>query len=202
MLNRFLLPIITAGMSFLLAQLLGCAHLPQTSAFHYISPTVRSQQAIAIERWQIEGAFSIQSAEQSMIVHYHWNQNGKDYTIQLNSALNLVQIHITGRENQFVQLCRSNTQCYNAKTPELLLKQTIGWYLPISYLKYWIRGIPLVGKAIKKYDQYGHLIFMHQNGFDLWLSHYQSFHGIDLPTRLDLKYPAFKIRLIIKQWNI
>ena len=200
--NRFLLPIFIAVMSLFLTQFLGCAHFSRTPSFHYISPSIRNQQALAIKNWKIEGAMSIQSTQQSVITHYQWHQRAANYDIQLSSVLNLVRVNITGREYQFVKLCRSNKRCYQAKTPELLLKQQLGWDLPISYLKYWIRGIPLQGKAIKKYDPYGHLIFMQQNGFDLWFSNYQSFNGVDLPTRLDLQYPKLKIRLIIKQWNI
>jgi outer membrane lipoprotein LolB len=200
--NRFLLPILIAGMSLFLTQLSGCAHLSKTPTFHYIAPNIRNEQALAIKNWEIEGALSIQSPQQSVIAHYQWDQKDKNYDIELSSALNLVRVNITGRNNQFVQLCRSNKQCYRAKTPELLLKQQLGWDLPLSYLEYWIRGIPFKGEAVKKYDQYGHLIFMQQHGFDLWFSNYKSFKGVDLPTRLDLQYPELKIRLIIKQWNI
>jgi outer membrane lipoprotein LolB len=198
-----LLPILlVVSISLFLTQLTGCVHLAKTPTFHYVPPNIRSQQLLAMKNWAIEGALSIQSPQQSVIAHYQWKQANQSYDIDLSSALNLVRVSIIGQAGQYVRLCRSNNQCYQAKTPEALLKQQLGWNLPVSSLMYWVRGIRQPGQAIRKYDAFGHLIFMQQKGFSLWFSNYKTAGGIDLPHRLDLQYPNLKIRLVIKQWNI
>jgi outer membrane lipoprotein LolB len=203
--NRLLLPIFVVSISILLTQLVGCAHFPsaRSSSFHYISPSVRNQQLKTIQHWTIRGALSIQSPKQSVIAHYQWKQTQANYHINLSSTLNLVQATVTGKQNQFVELCRSVKDCFTAQTPEILLQEQLGWSLPISYLNYWVRGVPVPdGPSTLKYDSFGHLVLMHQHGFNIKYSRYKTYSGIDLPGRIDLQYPNLNIRLTISQWNL
>jgi outer membrane lipoprotein LolB len=90
-----------------------------------------------------------------------------------------------------------------ASTPEALMLDQFGWYLPLSQLQAWIKGIPAQGPIDdKKLDNYGHLAMLKQAG---WRLRYQGYHvkqSYDLPQTLRLSKGALQAKLVIQRWAI
>jgi|SRR3989339_942219 len=185
----------------------GCATLPPQSVptFQKISPQVRQKNLSALTNWAITGEMSIEDKTQAVMVDYQWQQKGLDYQIHLNSPMNFVSAKIIGKRGGAVQLWRSKTQVFTAISPEVLLEQQLGWRVPISYLFYWIRGIPAPARPLNhlqtKYDDSGHLIFLDQQNWQVNFSDYISIGKVDLPKQIDLNYPSLHVRIVINKWS-
>jgi len=197
---RFILLILTV----LLA---GCVSLktPKQSPEHFrtLSAPVRQKSLGRLQRWSIQGAFSIvEKGHKPVLANYSWLQRGKTYyKIQINSALDLFAITLTGGPH-IVTLWRSARDHVSAKTPEALLYAQMGWRIPIRNLVYWVRGMTAPGTKQVKHDQYGHVIVLHQKG---WVIRYFSYHGVkgfDLPSKILLNRPGLSITLVIKKWRL
>ena len=90
-----------------------------------------------------------------------------------------------------------------AKTPEALLQKAVGWYLPITPLRYWYKGMPAprsFGDYKVTYDQYGHLIALMQSGWQVTFGAYKQIGNVDLPQLLKIKRSGLSIKIITRHW--
>ncbi|HLD16332.1 MAG TPA: lipoprotein insertase outer membrane protein LolB [Coxiellaceae bacterium] len=187
--------------TLLIVSLAACSTLPSSRSFQSIPPPERQHQLAALQEWSNWGVLSLQNRSQSLIASFRWNQQDKAYHIQLDAALNVGAITIEG-EPGHVLLRESAKQFYRATSPEALMAQQLGWYLPISPLQFWIRGLRAPGTAQADYDEYGHLKTLHQEGWTIEYADYQSVGGVDLPQTLQLSQAPMHVKIRIKNWHL
>jgi outer membrane lipoprotein LolB len=188
--------------------LTGCVSLTvpklPSQQFQTIPSKTRQERLDALTTWKIRGAFSIQYRKKATIANYTWQQFGmRHYVININSSLNLYALRLEGQPGS-VKLWRSQGSPIHATSAEQLLRRTMGWRLPITDLYFWVRGIPAPLKYTAKYDQYGHIIAMRQQGWRVQFGEYEhdAKAGVDLPRLLRISRPGLHIKIVIKSWNI
>lgn len=185
--------------------LTGCVSLklPATGKTEFTkkSSQTRATQLQQIKKWDIDGAFSIQYNKKSELANYTWQQTYSKYLINISSALNLYTISINGRPGH-AYLKESKHKPLSARSPESLLQKRLGWSIPISSLKYWVRGLPANSAGSKSYDKYGHLTYLSQQGFVVYFSNYTNVGKYDLPRILKISGHGLKIKLAIKHWSL
>jgi outer membrane lipoprotein LolB len=174
-----------------------------SKTFTVQAPLKRQAELAQLKYWEMKGAFSIQQQNQSAeIAHYDWQQKNQDYHITILSALNLYRVDIA-RVNGVVKLWKNGALSLTAKTPEDLLLQAVGWSLPVRNLQWWMKGMIAPqqrGAYHVKYDQFGHLIELKQNGWALLFEAYQAGNGQpDYPQRITLTRPGLKVTIVVKQ---
>lgn len=199
--------------AFFIAALVGCLSLsgcvslqvPAASA-HYqvISAQKRNKKLNAIMRWRLSGALSIRANKKVDLANYTWVQQGPShYDIRLSSALNLYNIQILGQYKK-VTLLKNGQFFAAAQGPEVLMKKTTGWYLPVSNLYYWVRGVaaPNASIAKVKYDRYGHLKTLVQAGWDINYASYKTVGQVDLPEVMTLRHDQMLVKIVMRQWQL
>lgn len=189
---------------FILA-LTGCASVapenPAPAGEHKMSWSQREAQLNKVRSWHAEGSIGARSAQKGWNAYYSWQEQSKNYSIQLFGPLGVNRMELTGN-NQNVTL-QTTTKTYTANSPEQLVKQQLGWHLPVTNLRYWIRGLPIPGLNFSRtLDTNNHLASLEQDGWNLQYERYVSINGIDLPHKIVLRNPRWQVRLVITQWQI
>lgn len=152
-------------------------------------------------RWNIQGSVSVQSRGKTQIGSFNWKQMGQYYVINIYGPLNLGAIEIQGQPGG-VTLLKPTGAPSSASSPEALMQQQLGWYLPVSNLYFWVRGIPAPGSAKEEHDQYGHLTFLRQQGWRIQFMAFQSRGNTDLPRKIVMDNQQLHVKLVIHDWNI
>ena len=184
----------------LLFGLTACVHKPIEPAYRQVLPAVRQTQLTALTHWELKGSFSLHQQQQSVVANYDWRQVGSRYDLHIASPLNLFSVKIIG-EPAKVSLWRSSRGAVEARDPETLMQQQLGWQLPLSKLLYWVRGLPAPGPYHAKYDKWGHLELLEQEGWVIHYSHYASYGANDLPGLLKLEDGNWSAKILIKRWD-
>jgi outer membrane lipoprotein LolB len=184
--------------------LTGCTHL-QTSpesqiSYKRLSWQQRQQALKHIADWDINGAFSIRQPNQTTIASFEWTQKEKNYRIRINSSLDLYGVNIVGRPG-LVMLWRAQNEHFSARSPEQLMQQQLGWRLPVSNLYYWMRGLPAPGNYQAQFDNFGHIVMLTQQGWQIHYEQYLSVGTVDLPQILDLTNQELGVKIVIKHWK-
>lgn len=162
-----------------------------------------------IEFWQVQGKLGIRTPDDSGSAYLNWKQLPKQFAIHLNGPLGQGSIWVRGNDSQ-VSLARSGEETLYAPTPEQLMYNAMGWWLPVSDLYYWVKGIPAPGKPIeeKQHNSDGTLHSLTQNHWQLSYPRYQQLDGWYLPTKVVAQYDSpnqegeIKLTFIIKDWQL
>lgn len=184
----------------------GCATLsepPVDQAAYHKTPWKQRRMNLAdLQNWWIQGAVSIQCRGKTDMATFNWKQLGDHYTITLYGPLNLGCISLQGCPGQ-VTLIKPMGSTFSASSAEQLMQRQLGWYLPVSNMYYWVRGLPAPGSSAKQiHDQYGHLVFLGQQGWMINFQAYQSQGNMDLPRKIILDNQALHVKLVISNWNL
>lgn len=162
------------------------------------------QQLAAIEQWQFSGKLILRSASDSEKARVSWhNQTSTDYKIRLSGTLGVGTTYIYG--DQFsVRLEQSGEDPISAATPEQLVYEQLGQDIPISNLRYWVRGLPAPNSPSGTIEvaENGHLNSFQQDGWRLSYSDYQNVDGWRLPSKLEASRDDLHILLTIGSWKI
>lgn len=168
----------------------------QNRTFHAPRPALKS--------FIVEGKVAFSHKKEGGNASISWEQHGARYAIHLYGALGSGSIEIYGRPG-FVGLVESNGKTHEAANAEQLIRNVMGWDIPVSPLQYWLQGLPVPGSKAAgiKLDRQGRLVYLHQQG---WSIHYQNYEmnecGLFLPTRMTLENRGIRLRFIFKRWSV
>lgn len=163
----------------------------------------------SLEFWNLEGKLGIRTPNDSGSAHLNWKQRPEQFAIHLSGPLGQGSIWIRGDDTQ-VSLERSGEETLYATTPEQLMYNAMGWWLPVSDLHFWVKGIPAPDTPIEEQQRNddGTLMSLTQNQWQLSYSRYQQSKGWYLPTKVIARHfpagqqDAIKLTLIIKDWQL
>ena len=162
---------------------------------------VHKTQTSQIDGWQISGKLGIRAPQDSGSGTLFWLQRQDYFDIRLSGPLGRGAARLTGREGN-VLLEVANQGRYEAESPEALLEEQLGWRLPVSYLFWWVRGLPAPDSRSRvTLDNDSHLARLEQDGWQLQYLSYVEQNGYRLPERIKLHGTDLDITLVIKDWQ-
>jgi outer membrane lipoprotein LolB len=194
---------------FLILFLSACTTSGKFSPDNTSLPTASSDQpnqtkisAQYLTFWQLKGKIAIQTNAESGSAIVNWTQEKHRFNLSLLSPLGTTALNLSGQPGH-VLLSTSDGKQITAETPEQLLVKVWGWHLPVSYLQYWVRGLPAPGLlANKQYDHLKRLTYLKQGEWQIQFLNYSSVGQIDLPNRLTISSPTLQTKIVIHEWKI
>lgn len=184
-------------------ELSSCATVPapETPKNEPLTWHTRTQSLSDITRWDIKALVAIRTDKDAESISLRWQQNNQNYTINLFGPLGTNAYVLSGQPGK-VELINPKGKKFYADSPESLFAQQTGWHLPVSHLKYWVRGLPAPGSIdFKQFDSFHHLSALRQDGWQIQFLRYTSLHQVDLPSKIFLNNPDIHVKIIISQWR-
>lgn len=158
-------------------------------------------QLSSLDGWQISGKVGIRAPKDSGSGTLFWLQRQDYYDIRLSGPLGRGAARLTGRPGK-VSLEVANQGRYEARTPEALLEEQLGWKLPVSHLVWWVRGLPAPdSKSRLNLDADSRLANLEQDGWQVEYLSYTEQSGFWLPERIKLHGRDLDVTLVIKDWQ-
>ncbi len=151
--------------------------------------------------WKIVGKIGIRTPDNSGSLNVVWQQEDKRYLIQTSAALGQGKAILQGTSEQ-LQIKRPGKSTVYSNNPQHLLKETLGWSLPLEQLADWVLGAPNPEtEAHQTYAPDGRLLQMQQAGWSLTYSRYRETGQWLLPHKVIAKQEDNRLTLIIKEWQ-
>lgn len=190
----------------ILALLSGCGSMqprdsePQTPRLSWQQQAERLSQQ---QDWSLVGKIGIRQQQERTSASLNWEQQQDHYQIFMTGPLGQGAVKVQGSD-EGITMDVSGEGRYTADTPEALLADQLGWSLPLSNLRYWIKGLPAPGSYYQQQlDDANRLASLTQ---DQWHIRYPSYHRLqhlDLPRKLILNHGTdLSVTLIIKEWQL
>lgn len=132
-----------------------------------------------------------------------WEQEGENYHIRLFGPLGSGSIQIVGEPKQ-VYLISEDGQIVHAKNPESLVEKELGWTIPVSGLRYWLRGLPAPGTPPQQIqlDDMQRIWQIKQHDWTITYQSYQETQGVPVPHKLMLQNGPIRLKFIFRRWRL
>ena len=171
----------------------GCAAVPTS--------TVTAPSQVELGDWQFNGRISLTRGEEGWHAGLVWQEHAGRYQLDVAGPLGQGAFQLSG-DAEGVLLVDARERRFTARDADALLEHVTGWVLPVSGLRYWVRGVPAPGsEARASRDAQGRLTRLEQDGWDISYSRYQAVDGADWPAKVRLQREDIVVRLIIDQWQ-
>lgn len=178
--------------------LVACASQPPAPAPEFDS---LQRQLAALKTWQVEGKIGLRQQGKGNSALLNWRQQDDHYSVRLSGPLGIGTVFIEGDAGGVS--VRNKHGLFEAETPEQLLLEQTGWYIPVSQLQYWARGLPAEDLPIDTHRvESGRLAELSQGGWQIEYRDYQQVEDLWLPGRLVMTRPETSLTLLLKRWRL
>ncbi|MEX2365481.1 MAG: lipoprotein insertase outer membrane protein LolB [Pseudohongiellaceae bacterium] len=160
--------------------LVGCTNRP------LISGDVRPGD----QTWSLAGKLGVLAGDTRGTFTIDWQQHREQFEINLLGLFGLGHVRVNGNLEGVMLNVRGQEPVY-ADSPDALLLATTGLDIPVTPLRYWVRGKPAPGRYKK-----------HERGFSQmgWRVEYLSCDQ-GLPVRLRVTRPQVRLTMVVHQWT-
>ena len=174
--------------------LAGCASTPAPQS---------GQSAAALSAWQLNGRVSLTRGEEGWHASLHWQEQADSYFLKIAGPLGQGGFQLNG-DSLGVVLVDADGNTFAARDADTLLQQVTGWQLPVTGLRYWIRGLPApaAGAAQAHRDESGRLSQLTQSGWIIKYNRYQLVNGLSMPDKLQLLHDDVSVRIVVDKWEL
>ncbi len=178
----------------LCSQLLNCTGItapPAESNSDWVAQRTRLQ---ALDQWELRGRVDVRYDNDSHTPRIQWQQQDQEYRIRLWGSFNAGNTLINGRPGHVTM--EQDGQVIDATSPEALILEQLGYELPVSYLEFWVRGLPSPeSRAELEFNALNQLSRLQQAGWTVSYSDPRLYGDVALPARLEVTRPENDIRL-------
>jgi outer membrane lipoprotein LolB len=139
---------------------------------------------------------------QAFTSNLRWRHESGGDEVWLMTPLGQTLAHIVSRPYN-ATLTAADQKQYHAASVESLTRRALGWELPVTPLRYWVRGEVAPGTepgAVERTPD-GRLARLAQEGWQITFTHDPAFEHGSLPKRLELTNGSQQIRLVVDRWQ-
>jgi outer membrane lipoprotein LolB len=203
--NRSRLVLAGGLVVVLLTTLFGCATAPKTPTEAEVNATWAIRQARLSQQrfWRISGKVAIRHKNEGWQAGLRWQQQNERFNIEILDPIGRKIAQIRG-DLEMVKLKTSKGQSAQAPNAEALMRELLGWSLPVSGMRYWVLGIPdpRTNVAQLQLDDDGRIVQLKQGAWDVSYQYYTSTAGVDLPARMTLTSGRLRLILVVRDWRL
>jgi outer membrane lipoprotein LolB len=182
----------------------GCArqpvYLPQPDRAA-LWETHRARLA-TLQGWQFRGRIAVKLKQDAWSATLYWRETRDTYTLRVVAPLGRGTFELSGSAAG-VELHTADNRILRAADAEALLRDNLGWQLPVSGLRWWVRGLPHPGAGTDHLgiNASGMLDDLNQDGWRVEYQEYRPGGEPVLPGRLSLENGEVRVRLVISEWT-
>ena len=199
-----------AATLWVVTSLVACSSLPDipvTEESFQIWAGHRAQLS-KLNSWQIHARAAISVEQEVYQVGINWQRETDHFVIVIEAPFGqgVFRIESNPQANGQppIMLSLPDGQVFFDDSVEALLIKVFGWPIPVSGLKWWIKGLPLPDTDYS-FDLLGdgRLKTLRQ---DEWLINYLDYFASDtvnssLPRKIYLKHPDLALKIVIERWQ-
>ncbi len=152
--------------------------------------------------WNAKGRAALRSEKESWSATLTWQQNDDDYRVRLAGPFGRGALTIEGNPDT-VSVHIAGQKAVVASDAESLLLEYLGWSVPVSSLRYWLRGLPAPGQVEGlTLNASGVLDQLSQQGWQIDYSAYRSLRGVNLPRKIKIENDNLRLKLVLDRWSL
>lgn len=165
------------------------------------------QMPESVETFVLRGKVAVREGQENFTANLLWQQQGSGFEMELWGPLGQGRLNIV-KQGADIELRNGAGSLLAEGDVQSVMREQLGWSLPIDILPAWVQGQPMAGEPVLhlKYDPAGHPSAFEQLGWSVVLDRYEAVtagaESRDLPTRITAERGQSRLRLVVSEWRI
>jgi outer membrane lipoprotein LolB len=203
---KFPLMIIPGGMRIVLCTiaLLLCACAPvrvRENPAVLAAQTAREAALAKQVRWTIAAHIAVSNGSDGGSGELQWRQDGANYAFTVRAPVTGKTWKLSGDATRAV-LEGVDPQPDTDSDPERLLRERLGWDVPLNDLVAWIRGLRAPGAApAVQFDEQNRPAVIEQGGWKIEYRDWFADRDPAMPRKVFASRGSARVRVAISQWS-
>lgn len=163
---------------------------------------VKSDQLAILGAWKMEGRLAVSNESDGGSGQFRWNKNASDNRMDFHGTLGRGAWKLEADE-QGAELTLADGTVHRAYSIDQLVRQQVGWEIPVENLSWWVRGLATPGHFRKRViDGEGNISKLLQDGWAIEYDRYRVFGDISMPVKLTAYQGDWRVKLVIRSWDL
>ena len=189
-----------AALALIIALLAGCAWDTREPMAAGTWVAQRQQAFSQLGEWRVHGRLAISNGEDGGSAGFVLNDSSAG-EMRLNLSATGGRWRLVADAGQ-ASLEGSRVPLRRARYPEPLVEHALGWYLPVTLMRDWIRGIPAPPGAQLEFAEDGSLSALNHAQWQIEYQRYREVDGLWLPQKVVATSGDYKVSVIVLGWRL
>lgn len=161
----------------------------------------RERMILEREDWALRGRIAVSDGKDGGSARVNWDAGPEQYELWIYAPLAQGTWRLEGGPDTAVLSGPKGS--FQGADAQSLLSRHLGWHLPVSGLRHWVRGVRAPGPVEDvEYDARGRLAILKQDGWTVTYTQWASYPGLDMPRRIEADFPPYQVKLVVQDWAL
>lgn len=162
----------------------------------------RTDKLAAVAEWGLKGKISLDDGDQGGSGKLQWDVGPDESELGFHGAMGRGAWNLKmGPEGARLKLADGTEQ--TATDVNELIREHVGWPVPLGALQWWARGLAAPGMVDdEQFGPKGLLLSLSQFGWNVDFNRYDSIGEVELPIRLNATRDNYRVKLAISSWRM
>ncbi|MBB3189756.1 lipoprotein insertase outer membrane protein LolB [Halomonas cerina] len=153
-----------------------------------------------LDHWELSGKVGLRTPEESTSATLDWRRTPYHFRLLISGPFGSGRSVLEGREGR-VSLTTGEGR-FEAESAEALMRQQLGWSLPVAALDDWMIGLPAANRPHRlARDALGFPHRLEQDGWQIEYRDWTRAESLWLPRRLVMTYGDLRVTLVATEWR-
>ena len=157
-----------------------------------------------LSRFELKGRIAVAAGEEGFSAGLRWRQRDADALIELDGPFGVGGLRLRA-SGESLELTTARGERLDGEAARVELERRLGFALPVTALRYWVRGVPApgAGAAAEQLEPgSGRLAALEQAG---WKVEFPAYVEVpvagELPRRMTASRESTRLRMVIDDWS-
>lgn len=155
-----------------------------------------------LKAWRLEGRIGVQTANDAWQANLFWEHDADQDRLRVSGPFSQGMVSII-LQKDLIYINEGGGVTELSRDPDAMLKERLGFAVPLSSLRYWIVGLPDPNHThMPVYGESGSLLGFRQAGWTLRFQSYTTVEDRVMPQKMAIQGGDVKLKLVADNWRI
>jgi len=176
----------------------GCSLLATTTG----APP-REQALYDLKSWRMEGRIGVKTPDEGWTANLFWEHEGRQDRLRISGPFSQGMLSIIVQDD-LIHINEGNGVEQTSRDPDALLRERLGFSVPLRSLRYWVTGVPSPDAEYVPVSggASGSARGFRQQGWSLAYEQFLKVGALTLPQRATIRGNDVRLKLIADSWVI
>lgn len=156
----------------------------------------------SLKAWRLEGRIGVKTPAEGWTANLFWEHDGRQDRLRISGPFSQGMVSIIVQDD-LIHINEGNGVEQTSRDPDTLLRERLGFAVPLRSLRYWVTGVPAPdADYVEEQDAAGAVRRFRQQGWTLAYEKFTRVGTMLLPQKASINGHDVRLKLIADDWSL